>query len=69
MSSTGLVKVIKMLPMQTENGVQSRRSPRTSNEKGRVGKYEEHRQLKANDLNKERATRMEGSFGTEPTAL
>jgi len=33
--------------------------------KGRAGKYEEHRKLLASVLQKERATRMEGSFGTE----
>lgn len=33
--------------------------------KGRVGKHEEHRQIIARELRKERATRMEGSFGTE----
>lgn len=33
--------------------------------KGRAGKYEEHRQIIASELQKERATRMEGSFGTE----
>lgn len=33
--------------------------------KGRAGKYEEHRSIMASLLRKERATRMEGSFGTE----
>lgn len=33
--------------------------------KGRAGKHEEHRQIMAAELCKERATRMEGSFGTE----
>ena len=33
--------------------------------KGRPGKYEEHRKLLHSVLRKERATRMEGSFGTE----
>jgi len=33
--------------------------------KGRAGKHEEHRQIIASELRKERATRMEGSFGTE----
>ena len=33
--------------------------------KGRAGKYEEHRAIIASELRKERATRMEGSFGTE----
>ena len=33
--------------------------------KGRAGKYEDQRQLISRELNKERATRMEGSFGTE----
>jgi hypothetical protein len=33
--------------------------------KGRAGKYEEQRQIIASELRKERATRMEGSFGTE----
>ena len=33
--------------------------------KGRAGKHEEHRQIMASELRKERATRMEGSFGTE----
>ena len=33
--------------------------------KGRAGKHEEHRQIIARELRKERATRMEGSFGTE----
>ena len=33
--------------------------------KGRAGKHEEHRSLMASVLRKERATRMEGSFGTE----
>ncbi len=33
--------------------------------KGRAGKHEEHRQIMAAELRKERATRMEGSFGTE----
>ena len=33
--------------------------------KGRAGKHEDHRQLIAAELRKERATRMEGSFGTE----
>ncbi len=33
--------------------------------KGRAGKHEEHRKLLHSVLRKERATRMEGSFGTE----
>lgn len=33
--------------------------------KGRAGKHEVHRQIIASELRKERATRMEGSFGTE----
>jgi len=33
--------------------------------KGRAGKHEEHRKIIAAELCKERATRMEGSFGTE----
>jgi len=33
--------------------------------KGRAGKYEDQRQVISRELNKERATRMEGSFGTE----
>ena len=33
--------------------------------KGRAGKHEQHRKLISRELNKERATRMEGSFGTE----
>jgi hypothetical protein len=33
--------------------------------KGRAGKYEDQRQVLAAELRKERATRMEGSFGTE----
>lgn len=33
--------------------------------KGRPGKHEEHRKIIAAELRKERATRMEGSFGTE----
>jgi len=33
--------------------------------KGRAGKHEYHRQIIAAELRKERATRMEGSFGTE----
>jgi hypothetical protein len=33
--------------------------------KGRAGKHEEHRQIIAAELRKERATSMEGSFGTE----
>jgi hypothetical protein len=33
--------------------------------KGRAGKHEDHRKLMASELRKERATRMEGSFGTE----
>lgn len=33
--------------------------------KGRAGKYEEQRKIMASELQKERATRMEGSFGTE----
>ena len=33
--------------------------------KGRAGKHEEHRLKIAKELRKERATRMEGSFGTE----
>ena len=33
--------------------------------KGRAGKYEDQRQIIARELRKERATRMEGSFGTE----
>ena len=33
--------------------------------KGRAGKHEDHRQIMAAELRKERATRMEGSFGTE----
>jgi hypothetical protein len=33
--------------------------------KGRAGKHEEHREIMARELRKERATRMEGSFGTE----
>lgn len=33
--------------------------------KGRAGKHEQHRKAISKELNKERATRMEGSFGTE----
>ena len=33
--------------------------------KGRPGKYEDQRKIIAKELRKERATRMEGSFGTE----
>ena len=33
--------------------------------KGRAGKHEDHRQIIAKELRKERASRMEGSFGTE----
>lgn len=33
--------------------------------KGRAGKYEDHRAILATELRRERATRMEGSFGTE----
>jgi Transposase domain (DUF772) len=33
--------------------------------KGKPGKHEEHRKIIASELRKERATRMEGSFGTE----
>jgi hypothetical protein len=33
--------------------------------KGRAGKHEDHRQIIAAELRRERATRMEGSFGTE----
>ena len=33
--------------------------------KGRAGKYENQRKVMASELQKERATRMEGSFGTE----
>jgi len=33
--------------------------------KGRSGKYEDQRKVMASELRKERATRMEGSFGTE----
>jgi len=33
--------------------------------KGRAGKHEDQRQIMASELRKERATRMEGSFGTE----
>ncbi|MCF8381819.1 MAG: transposase [Bacteroidales bacterium] len=33
--------------------------------KGRAGKHEDQRQIIASELSKERATRMEGSFGTE----
>jgi hypothetical protein len=33
--------------------------------KGRAGKHEDHRRIIACELRKERATRMEGSFGTE----
>jgi len=33
--------------------------------KGRTGKLEDQRQIIASELRKERATRMEGSFGTE----
>lgn len=33
--------------------------------KGRAGKHENHRQIMATELRKERASRMEGSFGTE----
>lgn len=33
--------------------------------KGRPGKHEEHRKILQSELRKERATRMEGSFGTE----
>ena len=33
--------------------------------KGRAGKHEDHRQIIAAELRKERSTRMEGSFGTE----
>lgn len=33
--------------------------------KGRAGKHEQHRKIIASELRKERATRMEGSFGTE----
>ena len=33
--------------------------------KGRAGKHEQHRLIISRELRKERATRMEGSFGTE----
>ncbi len=33
--------------------------------KGRAGKHEDHRKIIAKELRKERASRMEGSFGTE----
>jgi hypothetical protein len=33
--------------------------------KGRAGKYEDQRLIMTHELNRERATRMEGSFGTE----
>lgn len=33
--------------------------------KGRAGKHEQHRKAISKELNKERASRMEGSFGTE----
>ena len=33
--------------------------------KGRAGKHEQHRQIMSRELRKERASRMEGSFGTE----
>jgi len=33
--------------------------------KGRAGRYEQHRQIMSRELRKERASRMEGSFGTE----
>jgi hypothetical protein len=33
--------------------------------KGRAGKHEDHRQIIAQELRKERAIRMEGSFGTD----
>lgn len=33
--------------------------------KGRAGKYEDQRKIMVSELQKERATRMEGSFGTE----
>jgi hypothetical protein len=33
--------------------------------KGRAGKHEQHRKAISKELNKERSTRMEGSFGTE----
>jgi hypothetical protein len=33
--------------------------------KGRAGKHEEHRQIIARELRKERTIRMEGSFGTQ----
>ena len=33
--------------------------------KGRAGKYEDQRQMISRELNIERSTRMEGSFGTE----
>lgn len=35
------------------------------NRKGRAGKHEDQRQIMASELRKERATRMEGGFGTE----
>ena len=44
----------------TSNGITTNFS-----RKGRAGKYEEHRKAISKELNKERATRMEGSFGTE----
>jgi hypothetical protein len=44
----------------TSNGITTNFS-----RKGRAGKHEEHRKAISKELNKERATRMEGSFGTE----
>jgi len=44
----------------TSNGITTNFS-----RKGRAGKHEQHRKAISKELNKERATRMEGSFGTE----
>ncbi len=44
----------------TSNGITTNFS-----RKGRAGKHEQHRKAISRELNKERASRMEGSFGTE----
>jgi hypothetical protein len=50
-----------------KNRKYSNRAKITTNfvRKGRAGKYEDQRLIMAHELNKERSTRMEGSFGTE----
>jgi hypothetical protein len=59
-SADGIYATNKNRKYCTSNGI-------TNNfvRKGRAGKHEQHRKAISKELNKERATRMEGSFGTE----